>query len=228
MTKFFTPPHFQSQKSDPPAPLSAPTSNRPPILHYSFPKGFLPSLLAHPHPQGQCCCPGNGHPLPLLPDPLGRWVCLPPSHPRREVPLSLLSSLSFHLQMTWWQNVRPWSFSLLSSAVRPPLMNPAVPQQSLLHLLIDDQLAGFTRYPLSPRGASDAGGQHCLHRRHLVSSHLSGHAPFVSFGWFPYYPASLHGVSVLPRALSWLLPLWNCAELCPAQATLPSLHPHAG
>ena len=146
-----------------PAPLSAPTSNRPPILHYSFPKGFLPSLLARPHPQGQCCCPGNGHPLPLLPDPLGRWVCLPPSHLRREVPVSLLSSLSFHLQMTWWQNVRPWSFSLLSSAIRPPLMNPAAPQQDLLHLLIDDQLAGFTRYPLSPQEASDAGGQHCLH-----------------------------------------------------------------
>lgn len=72
------------------------------------PKAFSHLLLAFPHPHGQCRHPGNSCPLSLLPGPLslllgplGWWVCSPPLHLRRDVPVSLLSSLSFRPQTSW-------------------------------------------------------------------------------------------------------------------------------
>lgn len=54
-------PHFRARSLA--APLTAPTSNPPPVLRNSFPTGFLSGPLPLPHPQGQCHCPGNGCPL---------------------------------------------------------------------------------------------------------------------------------------------------------------------
>ena len=191
------PPHFQSQKSDSLASLSVPTSNRPPVLHYSFPKGFLPSLLARPHPQGQCCCPGNSHPLPLLPDPLGRWACLPPSHLRREVlsPSCLLSPSICRWAGGGTSGSGHFLFGPLQLGPHLWTLQPPSKASSICSLMTSQPISLVTR------SSPDAGGQHCPHRKHLVSPHLSGRAPFVSFGWFPYNPASLCGVSVLPRAL---------------------------
>lgn len=110
--------------------------------------------------------------------------------------------------------------------MRPPASAPIALQQGLLRLLSDDQPAHFSPHSLCPPGAPDAGGQHCAHGGCLVSSQLSGRASSVSFGGFPPDPASLRGVSGLPRALSWLPPLPSHAEPHLAQAqALPSLHP---
>lgn len=146
------------------------------------PKAFSHHPLALPHPHGQCRCPGNGCPLPLLLGPLGggqggwaggglltslpteeRGSCLPPIFPLLPPPPG-----------ADWGGGGTLGPSHFSS----PCSSPARP----LHLLIDAQPARFTPRSLWPPGAPDAGGQDCTPLRLWPLSFLQSVPPT------PYQP----------------------------------------
>lgn len=180
------------------------------------PKAFSHHPLALPHPHGQCRCPGNGCPLPLLLGPLGggqggwaggglltslpteeRGSCLPPIFPLLPPPPG-----------ADWGGGGTLGPSHFSS----PCSSPARP----LHLLIDASQPASLLVPSGPQGPLMLGAR---------TAHLSGCGPSVSFRASPPHPTSLCRVSVLPGACPGSLLPTPPTTLHSAQ--LAQLLPHA-